>query len=251
MLSLFSKGTDNHVLFRIYNATPQLKASLSSFDIWKQDMFSVDVLMTTSNFETLNLNNTQYKVLNDNIQSQIDAETNKKSLVNKIPTPTAFKTDNTWFEHYFNDFNDYEVTKNWYKTLATTYPEVVEYVPSIGKSIEGRDIFAIFITGQEFASKKQFYIESLIHAREWATGSTSAYIAWELVKGFSENNKVIVNLLNQIEVIIVPIVNPDGYAYSHSIDRMWRKNRRKVNKIDYGVDLNRNFQDGYWYFKFI
>ena len=44
----------------------------------------------------------------------------------------------------------------------------------------------------------------------------------------------------------VPVANPDGYEYSREVDRMWRKNRRKVqnSKCD-GVDLNRNFAKAY------
>lgn len=42
------------------------------------------------------------------------------------------------------------------------------------------------------------------------------------------------------EFFIMPVVNPDGYRYSYTKDRLWRKNRRYNGKC-YGVDLNRNF----------
>lgn len=69
-------------------------------------------------------------------------------------------------------------------------------------------------------------------------------------------------MLDSWEFHIVPILNPDGYAYSHSRvsyeepntlkdkertcefsfkDRMWRKNRKPVGNNCFGVDLNRNF----------
>ena len=39
---------------------------------------------------------------------------------------------------------------------------------------------------------------------------------------------------------IAPLLNPDGYQYSRTEDRMWRKNRRKVSgSACRGVDLNR------------
>lgn len=41
---------------------------------------------------------------------------------------------------------------------------------------------------------------------------------------------------------IVPILNPDGYEYTHTHDRMWRKNRAKHDGERVGVDLNRNFR---------
>lgn len=35
-------------------------------------------------------------------------------------------------------------------------------------------------------------------------------------------------------------MNPDGYEYTHTNDRLWRKNRRR-NSVCMGVDLNRNY----------
>lgn len=41
---------------------------------------------------------------------------------------------------------------------------------------------------------------------------------------------------------ILPVANPDGYEYTHTVDRLWRKNRGGVGKGRCaGVDLNRNF----------
>ena len=37
--------------------------------------------------------------------------------------------------------------------------------------------------------------------------------------------------------MIAPVINPDGYHYTWTTDRYWRKNRRG----GYGVDLNRNY----------
>ena len=45
-----------------------------------------------------------------------------------------------------------------------------------------------------------------------------------------------------MNTISVPLVNPDGYEFSRSEDRQWRKNRRKnPGSKCFGVDLNRNF----------
>lgn len=40
-----------------------------------------------------------------------------------------------------------------------------------------------------------------------------------------------------------PVVNPDGYEYSHTTDRLWRKNRSAGSGFlrCAGVDLNRNY----------
>lgn len=50
------------------------------------------------------------------------------------------------------------------------------------------------------------------------------------------------DILSQVDLYIVPVANPDGYEYTHTSERMWRKNRRPdANPSCAGVDLNRNF----------
>ena len=36
--------------------------------------------------------------------------------------------------------------------------------------------------------------------------------------------------MNNIEFVVVPSLNPDGYEYTHTANRLWRKNR-----ADYGT----------------
>eukprot|EP00976_Prorocentrum_cordatum_P039056 794328-Prorocentrum_minimum.AAC.1 len=51
--------------------------------------------------------------------------------------------------------------------------------------------------------------------------------------------------LQDLQVVWVPMANPDGYEFSRTSERMWRKNRRggMENRVGpcAGVDLNRNF----------
>ena len=62
--------------------------------------------------------------------------------------------------------------------------------------------------------------------------------------------------MNNLNIHILPMANPDGYEYSRKYDRHWRKNRNTKNCKCYrylkgkqtdhcGVDLNQN-----WSFKF-
>ncbi|CAK0827047.1 unnamed protein product [Prorocentrum cordatum] len=45
-----------------------------------------------------------------------------------------------------------------------------------------------------------------------------------------------------MELVIVPVSNPDGYEYSLTVDAMWRKNRNPLSGSScIGVDLNRNW----------
>lgn len=43
------------------------------------------------------------------------------------------------------------------------------------------------------------------------------------------------------EILIIPVLNVDGYEHTHLSDRLWRKNRRNNGFGIFGVDLNRNW----------
>lgn len=60
-------------------------------------------------------------------------------------------------------------------------------------------------------------------------------------------------MVDDFEWRIFPVMNPDGYAHSMSVDRLWKKNRSRPRPTEEksggesspsncsGVDLNRNF----------
>ena len=57
----------------------------------------------------------------------------------------------------------YDDIVKWYQALADKYPKLVTFVPSIGKSYEGRDQPAVHITADAAATKK-IYFQCQIHA---------------------------------------------------------------------------------------
>ncbi len=90
----------------------------------------------------------------------------------------------------------------------------------------------------------------MTHAREWATHETMLYMAEHLTTQYATDPKV-KRIVDNSVVWLIPIVNPDGYAFSWTNIRMWRKNRR-INPVSNctnnpntstccGVDLNRNY----------
>lgn len=76
------------------------------------------------------------------------------------------------------------------------------------------------------------------HAREWAGGSTVQYLAHHYTSNFGKVESVTEALRNS-ELVIVPIMNVDGYEYTWKNNRLWRKNRRQNSLGAWGVDLNR------------
>lgn len=86
------------------------------------------------------------------------------------------------------------------------------------------------------------FIEAGTHAREWITVSTILNCIYQLTERYTRNIEVLRNL----RFIIVPLVNPDGYEYSRTKNRNWRKNRRPHKGTKFvGTDCNRNY-DVFW-----
>jgi murein tripeptide amidase MpaA len=47
--------------------------------------------------------------------------------------------------------------------------------------------------------------------------------------------------LDKFNIVVAPLLNPDGYEYSRTTNRFWRKNRTKNKDGSVGTDLNRNW----------
>src|SRR4029453_7368841 len=79
------------------------------------------------------------------------------------------------------------------------------------------------------------------HAREWISPMTVMYIADRLLAGYASDPNIKA-LLDNVEFVLVPVVNADGYVYTWSTDRYWRKNRRdNAGTEGDGGDTNRNW----------
>ncbi len=123
--------------------------------------------------------------------------------------------------------------------IASTY--------TAGQTYEKRSMEVMVLrTG---TSKRNVWIDCGIHAREWITSATCVWIIDNLINHHRKNP--VDSLLNYFEFHILPLVNPDGYEYTHTTYRMWRKNRSPNSGSScVGTDLNRNF--GYaWMVSFI
>ncbi|KAL9959383.1 hypothetical protein ACROYT_G032705 [Oculina patagonica] len=122
--------------------------------------------------------------------------------------------------------------------------ESLAKVFSLGKTYENRTMYAIKISSNISTSVKSvMFINCGIHAREWISISSCVYVARELVMKYP-TDATVKHLVDKLEWIIVPVLNIDGYIYTHTTDRLWRKNRRPdSNSTDgcVGTDLNRNF----------
>ncbi len=125
--------------------------------------------------------------------------------------------------------------------MHEAYPEFTKLV-SIVKSLEGRDIWAIKISDNAEVDEVEpvVFYNSMHHAREVMTSEVGIDIVKSLVEGYGSDDKV-TNWVDRNEIWVIPMFNVDGNNKVWSGSSMWRKNVRG----GYGVDINRNYPEGW------
>ncbi|MPZ97021.1 MAG: zinc carboxypeptidase [Propionibacteriales bacterium] len=127
-------------------------------------------------------------------------------------------------------------------------PDITKLVP-VGTSVQGQEIFAVKVTKNAGTTKDGKRPAVLYtanqHAREWITPEMVQRLMHYVIDGYG-NDPEITRLVDTTELWFLPSQNPDGYDFTFTGDRMWRKNLRDVNgdgqiTIGDGVDTNRNF----------
>ena len=115
----------------------------------------------------------------------------------------------------FRKFQREGTIKSYFKCLAGRHSDKAQYI-SIGKSYEGRDLFLIKIgTPSRGIRKPAVWIDGGIHAREWISPAAVSYLVYELLENAGNNAYI----LDQYDFYVMPLVNPDGYEYTHTNDR--------------------------------
>lgn len=172
-----------------------------------------------------------FKVINSDVGVTLrdEFETNQK-LRTLFPYNGRLGTERYYTHDEINAYID---------ELAELYSTRV-FVKRVGKSYEGRWLKTIKITnGDGRANKNVILMDGGFHAREWIAHASVLYAIGELVN----NHEAHAQLLLDYDWVILPVVNADGYAYTHqSADtRLWRKTRQPSSASCIGTDPNRNF----------
>jgi hypothetical protein len=132
--------------------------------------------------------------------------------------------------------------------IAQQNPKIVK-LEVIGRSIQDREIIALKVTKDaktlaDGARPAALNI-SLQHAREWISVEVNRRLLHYFVDNYGKNAEV-TNLVDSRELWFVVVANPDGYEFTFTDERLWRKNLRDNNSDGQitggdGVDPNRNW----------
>lgn len=140
-------------------------------------------------------------------------------------------------------YHNYQEIVDTLKAINSKLPDMTTLM-SIGKSAEGRDIWAIrFNTTDKtgLSEKPGLALLGNHHAREHLSAELPLAFAQWLADNSTKPE--VKKLIEERDVFIIPSVNPDGAEFDVASGKYawWRKNRRKLSGSSIGVDLNRNY----------
>ena len=131
--------------------------------------------------------------------------------------------------------------------FESSYPSICKVVDltdtyNLPTTYEDRHMYAMKISDNVNYDEDEptFLLVSCHHAREIVTPVIALYAIDQLTSEYG-NDPDITSYVDNYEIWIAPVWNPDGYEHVFYVDNMWRKNRYPPD----GVDLNRNYPFGW------
>jgi len=241
LLLLFALGAYAGHMGRVIRATPRNKEQLSflvqlsdnddlELDFWTHPSHvgaNVDIRVTRAMYpklaKLLNANGIVFVVLIpdvDDLQARQNPPDSSRS--------SAFN---------YARYNTLDQINREVDRLVRSSPRIAKRF-SVGNSYEGRPMYAVKLSSG--AGKKTLFMNCGIHAREWITPATCMYMLNQIITKYGSDSSINA-MLNKLDVVIMPVLNVDGYRYTWSSNRMWRKTRSRHSSGCYGADPNRNF----------
>jgi len=200
----------------------------------------LDVIATPMQIERLSRLGLEMQLRIPDVQRAIDLQRTENAQ-----RVAALSTGNP-FDDFFLDYRPYDGPNGvvWFMNeLVARYPTLASMV-NVGTTLEGRPIWGMRVTNTATSSKPGVLYFGCEHAREWISTTVPTYFANYLLSRYGFDASV-TDLVDHVEFYLLPVFNVDGYEYTLTTDRYWRKNRRDNGNGTRGVDLNRNWSVGW------
>ncbi|XP_065253600.1 carboxypeptidase A1-like [Emys orbicularis] len=183
----------------------------------------------------LESNGIRYSILIDDLQALVDEE--QTQMISHHFMPRSVETFNYASYHTLDEIYDFM------DLLVEANPNLVSKI-QIGNSYEGRPLNVLkFSTGG--TKRPAIWIDTGIHSREWITQASGVLFAKKIVDNYGKDPSL-TSILDNLDIFLEIVTNPDGFAFTHTKNRMWRKTRSiSSGSACIGVDPNRNWDAGF------
>lgn len=207
-------------------------------DIWEVNDENIIAMAFDNDIHTIKKKGYKVKILYKSGKKYLDDITSKQ----KNAKVMSISSESVSIQASTPQYHSYDSLRSDLDTLQNNYPNIAKVV-DIGNSWESRDILALKISDDvntDDSSEPDILFMGNHHAREWISVEVPYYIGKYLLEHYSTDSEI-KQLVDDNEIWVIPMVNPDGHEYSRTHDRLWRKNRMDFGLGIYGVDLNRNY----------
>jgi len=140
------------------------------------------------------------------------------------------------------DYTDPTEMAAFLDQVVANYPSLAKKVLLQGTLYEGQKVWAIKITKDVDLPNERpvFLLDAQHHAREVMTAEITRDAIDYLTSRYATDTQV-QNWVDNLNIWVIPVVNPDGAKYVFTTDNSWRGNRHPACP----VDNNRNY-GVYW-----
>ncbi|XP_066564989.1 carboxypeptidase B isoform X1 [Amia ocellicauda] len=190
--------------------------------------FSAEHFLLVNNL--LQQSGMKHEVLIENLQEAVEGQFNAKERSTEI--------------YNYEKYNNLQQIESWVANMAAANPSLIT-TSQIGTSYEGRRMHLLKLGKPSSSPKPAIFMDCGIHAREWISPAFCQWFVKEALTTYGSDSAM-TSLLNTMDVYVLPVLNVDGYDYTWTNNRMWRKTRsRKSGSSCIGADPNRNFDAGW------
>ncbi|KAI6182148.1 hypothetical protein M3Y97_00348800 [Aphelenchoides bicaudatus] len=284
-----ANSSSKHKVFQLYPSTADELTEIiklhndGEVDFWKSpsvDNTNVDVMIRPDQmtwfYNFLNTTQIEHRILVQDLEKLIDEKEGPNSVRSRaIRLLSGAKRDDAsahTFGLIMGEYYGYDDIVAFMRRVNSAIPNRSRMF-SIGKTVEGRDTWALEFGNVQDRTRPIIWIDGGIHAREWTAIHTGYYFIQLIANAILDNrdgtHKQINEVLRIANIIVLPCANPDGYEYTrtdpHLVEyRFWRKNfccisltftinmhsrspttckdnQNGERRCCGGVDLNRNF----------
>ncbi|MFH0945321.1 MAG: M14 family zinc carboxypeptidase [Planctomycetota bacterium] len=248
IFSLGAAAPPDHTLARVFLAT---RADLETLQLQGFDLVaresgdpggggfgSVDLVVLRADLDRLNRLGFRVRILEENLEQRTAERLGSPPMASSMAPPNF----GAGSQGGYYSLAEIEALLDHY---SMTYPAIVSAKQVIGTSVEGRPIHALRISDNPNLAEGEpkILLDALHHAREPMSVQTLLFLLHQLAVGYG-GDPLITSLVNEREIWMVPVVNPDGYFFNETTfpggGGLWRKNRQSFGGC-HGVDLNRNY----------
>ncbi|XP_039566043.1 carboxypeptidase A1-like isoform X3 [Passer montanus] len=183
----------------------------------------------------LNSHNISYSIMIEDVQELLDEEKESMRRSRRVKRSSRMLD--------FASYHTIDEIYGWMDVLVEDHPSLVSKI-QIGQSYEHRPLYVLkFSSGG--SKRAAIWLDTGIHAREWITHATGLWTANKIAKEYGQDPSVTA-ILDSMDIFLEIVTNPDGFAFTHSSNRLWRKTRSiNAGSRCVGVDPNRNWDAGF------